>query len=257
MEYLEKVAIITGSSSGIGRHLALAFGREGAKVAIVDIDVDGLEETHSMLRSESIVVESITANVTNPDDAEQLVSTTVQAFGGVDILVNVAGIDGLETFLDATPKVFQEVLNVNVMGTFLCSQAAAKEMIKKKVGRIINYASISGQRAGWGRTAYGAAKAAVIHMTRQMAVELAEHGITVNAISPGPVATPSAQKAHTSGTKKAYQQTIPLLRFGTVEEMSHATLFLASDDATYITGHNLNVDGGFMAMGIKFDDFDE
>jgi 3-oxoacyl-[acyl-carrier protein] reductase len=257
MKNIDKVVIITGSGTGIGRHLALAFGREGAKVTIADIDVDGLKETQSILQSENIIVQAITTNVTNPDDAERLVSKTVQAFGRVDILVNVAGIDGLETFLDATPKVFSQVLDVNIMGTFLCSQAAAKEMVKKKVGRIINYASISGQRAGWGRTAYGTAKAAVIHMTRQMAVELAEHGITVNVISPGPVATPSAQKAHTLGTKEAYQKTIPLQRFGTVEEMSHATLFLASDEATYITGHNLNVDGGFMAMGIKFDDFDE
>lgn len=257
MDFLDKVVIVTGGATGIGRDIALTFSRKGAKVMIADIDSDGLNDTYSMVRLENDCVQSMTMDVTVEKDTKRLVQETVQAFGAVDILVNVAGIDGLETFLDATPKIFDQVLKVNVIGTFMCAQAAAKEMIKQKSGRIINFSSISGQRAGWGRTAYGTAKAAVIQMTRQIALELAEHQITANVIAPGPVATPSAQKAHTTGTKEAYKRTIPLVRFGTVEEISSATLFLASDEASYITGHVLNVDGGFMAMGIKFDDFQD
>jgi 3-oxoacyl-[acyl-carrier protein] reductase len=257
MDFLDKVVIVTGGATGIGRDISLTFGRKGAKVIVADIDSNGLKETHSMAQLENSRVRSIAMDVTVEKDTKRLVQETIETFGAVDILVNVAGIDGLETFLEASPNVFDQVLKVNVIGTFLCAQAAAKEMVKQKSGRIINFSSISGQRAGWGRTAYGTAKAAVIQMTRQIALELAEHKITANVIAPGPVATPSAQKAHTAGTKAAYNRTIPLVRFGTVEEISSATLFLASDEASYITGHVLNVDGGFMAMGIKFDDFQE
>ena len=147
---------------------------------------------------------------------------------------------------------FTRTMNINVTGTLLCSQAAARLMVKHRWGRIINIASVAGMRAvGKGRTAYGTSKGAVIALTRQMAVELAEHGITANAVSPGPVDTPMTKLLHTAKFKQEYSSAIPMNRYGTVSEVAAAVAFLASEQASYITGISMPVDGGFLASGAR------
>jgi 3-oxoacyl-[acyl-carrier protein] reductase len=143
-------------------------------------------------------------------------------------------------------------MNVNVTGTLLCAQAAARLMVRQRWGRIVNIASVAGMRAvGSGRTAYGTSKGAVIALTRQMAVELAEHGVTANAVSPGPVDTPMTQALHTARFREEYAKAIPMNRYGTTAEVASAVMYLVSGEATYITGVALPVDGGFLASGAR------
>ena len=143
-------------------------------------------------------------------------------------------------------------MNVNVTGTLLCAQAAARLMVKQKWGRIVNIASVAGMRAvGSGRTAYGTSKGAVIALTRQMAVELAEHGITANAVAPGPVDTPMTQVLHTEKFRTEYSKAIPMNRYGTCGEIASAVVYLVSEDARYVTGIAMPVDGGFLASGAR------
>jgi 3-oxoacyl-[acyl-carrier protein] reductase len=167
-----------------------------------------------------------------------------------DILANSAGIAKLFPFLEFPLENFAATLAVNVTGTLLCAQYAARLMVANKWGRIVNIASVAGMRAvGKGRTAYGTSKGAVIALTRQMAVELAEHGITANAVAPGPVDTPMTQVMHTAQFRDEYCRAIPQNRYGTTNEIAAAVRYLVSEEAAYTTGIVLPVDGGFMASG--------
>ena len=155
------------------------------------------------------------------------------------------------TFLDAKPEDFQAIMRVNLEGTMYCGQHVGRVMVKNGYGRIINIASISGERAGIGRTGYGVSKFAVIGLTKQMALELGPQGVTVNAVGPGPVDTPLTQVAHSEETRRAYLDLIPLNRYGKVEEMADAAAYLAGEQAAYVNGHILFVDGGFVSVGIQ------
>ena len=252
MQFQNRVVIVTGAGSGIGRGIASAFAAEGAAVAVADIDAKAATETAATLKEAGAQALAVAMDVTSPADVDRAIAETLAEFGGLDVLINNAGIAGMHGFLETSPEDFEKVLRVNLIGTFLCAQAAAREMVSRGYGRIINVASISGQRAGWGRTAYGTSKAAIIQLTRQIALELAQDGVTANAIAPGPVDTPLTARDHSPETRAAYRHAVPAGRYGQIEEMAAAVLFLASEAAAYINGHTLNIDGGYAAAGIKY-----
>jgi 3-oxoacyl-[acyl-carrier protein] reductase len=257
MRLANKVAVITGSGRGIGREMARLFAAEGARVAVADVNPETARATAGEIAADGGEACPAGADVTDPAQVESLVRLVLGRWGRLDVLVNNAGVGLNRSCLDTTLAEWEQVLAVNLTGTFLCSQAAARLMVRQGGGRIVNVASISGQRGGQGRAAYGAAKAGVIQLTRVMAVELAPRNVYVNAVAPGPVDTDQSRQNHTPATRRAYHDRIPLKRYGEHREVAAAALFLASDEASFITGHTLNVDGGFGAAGLMFDPAEE
>jgi 3-oxoacyl-[acyl-carrier protein] reductase len=257
MRLANRVAIITGSGRGIGREMARLFAAEGAKVAVADVHEETARRTAEEIIAAGGEACPFGVDITDPARVECITQQVVGQWGRLDILVNNAGIGLNKTFLETTLAEWQRVLAVNLTGTFLCAQAAAREMVRQGAGRIVNVASISGQRGGQGRAAYGSAKAGVILLTKVMAVELAPRGVNVNAIAPGPVDTDQSRESHTPATRRAYHERIPLGRYGEHREVAAAALFLASDEATFVNGAVLNVDGGFTAAGLMFDPHDD
>jgi 3-oxoacyl-[acyl-carrier protein] reductase len=257
MRLANKVAIVTGSGRGIGREMALRFAAEGARVVVADLDRERAGAVAAEVRAAGGTARAAHVDITDPERVEALVQDTLAHFDRLDVLVNNAGVGLNKPFLDTTLDEWNRQLRVNLTGTFLCAQAAARVMVEQGGGRIVNIASISGQRGGQGRAAYGAAKAGVILLTRVMAVELAGRGVAVNAIAPGPVVTEMSNGTHTEATRRSYHDRIPLHRYGREKEIAAAAVFLASDEASFITGHTLNVDGGFNAAGLLFDPEEE
>jgi NAD(P)-dependent dehydrogenase (short-subunit alcohol dehydrogenase family) len=181
-----------------------------------------------------------------------MVACVLDAFGRIDILVNNAGVGGNTPFLETSLEEWNRIISINLTGAFLVAQACAREMVKSGGGKIVNIASLSGQRGGNGRAAYGSAKAGLELLTKVMAVELAPHNINVNNIAPGAIETEMAKYAHDQATRAAYNYLIPMTRYGTPEEIADAAVFLCSDESRYVHGHTLNVDGGFRAAGLMF-----
>jgi NAD(P)-dependent dehydrogenase (short-subunit alcohol dehydrogenase family) len=167
-----------------------------------------------------------------------------------DVLVNSAGVLSIVPVMECQPATFRSLMDVNVLGTFLCAQRAARGMIAQHYGRIVNLTSISGERAGVGRVAYGTSKAAVAGLTRQLAMELGSFGITANSVAPGPIRTPLTEASYTPETIRAFEGMIPAKRLGTVDDVAHAIAFLCGDAAAYVNGVMLAVDGGFLAAGV-------
>jgi NAD(P)-dependent dehydrogenase (short-subunit alcohol dehydrogenase family) len=253
MRLFNEVAIITGAGRGIGSQIARRFAAEGAQVIVADLDGDSARRVADAIIATGGTAVAAQVNITKAEEVEALVDKAVACFQKLDVLVNNAGVGLNKPFLATTPDEWQRVLDVNLTGTFLCSQAAARIMLRQKSGRIVNIASISGQRGGQGRAAYGASKAGVILLTKVMAVELARQGVNVNAIAPGPVVTEMSNGTHTEATRQAYFDRIPLRRYGEQDEIAAAALFLASRESSFVNGHVLNVDGGFNAAGLVFD----
>ncbi len=250
MKLNNKVAIVTGSARGIGCAIAESMAREGARVVITDRDGAEAARTADRIGGAAIAVP---ADVSRPEEIEALFEAVASQLGGVDILVNNAGIGAARLVVDIDLEEWERIIRINLTGAFLCSQQAARRMIGQgRGGKIVNIVSLSGQKGGVGRSAYGASKAGLEVLNKIMAVEFADHGITVNAIAPGPIMTETGKGMHTQETVDAYHRLIPQRRYGTPEEIAAAAVFLASDDATYITGHTLNVDGGFLAAGLMF-----
>ncbi|TLU70886.1 SDR family NAD(P)-dependent oxidoreductase [Lichenicoccus roseus] len=250
MKLKDRVAVITGSARGIGRATAEAMAREGAIVVVSDRDAALAGTTASEIGGRAI---AIAADVSDAAQIERLFETAVARLGRVDILVNNAGIGSTELVVDISLETWERILRINLTGAFLCSQQFARLAIKRGGGgKIVNIVSLSGQKGGVGRSAYGASKAGLEVLNKIMAVEFADHGINVNAIAPGPIATETGKGMHTRETVEAYHRLIPQRRYGEPEEIAVAAVFLASDDAAYITGHTLNVDGGFLAAGLMF-----
>jgi NAD(P)-dependent dehydrogenase (short-subunit alcohol dehydrogenase family) len=253
MRLKNRTALITGGARGIGFAIAIALSREGAQVAIADVNGHGAEAAATRLVAGGGSAHGFAVDVASAASVDAMIQGVVERFGGLDILINNAGVGGNTPFLDTTLENWNRIISINLTGAFLVAQASARRMVAQgHGGKIINIASLSGQRGGNGRAAYGAAKAGLELLTKVMAVELSEHGINVNNIAPGAIETEMAATAHDAATRSAYNYLIPMVRYGTPEEIADAAVFLCSDEARYVQGHTLNVDGGFRAAGLMF-----
>lgn len=246
----KKMALITGAGMGIGAAVAARLARDGYSVVVSDVSSQASEETAARIQAEGFDAWALTMDVGNPASIAAGFAAVAERYGRCDVLVNNAGIAKTMPFLDYPLEHWALVMSINVTGPMLCAQHAARLMLKQGWGRIINMASIAGMRASAGRTGYGTSKAAIIGLTRQIAIELAPHGITVNAVSPGPIDTALTQALHSETARSNYTRAVPCGRYGRPDEIAGAVSFLASEDAAYVTGHILPVDGGFMAAGV-------
>jgi NAD(P)-dependent dehydrogenase (short-subunit alcohol dehydrogenase family) len=248
-----KTALITGGARGIGFAIASALARQGAVLAIADINAQGANEAAAKLRDTGAQAHGFVVNVAEARSVEAMMKDLTTQLGRLDILINNAGVGGNTPFLDTSLELWNRIVSINLTGAFIVAQACAKQMVAQgHGGKIINIASLSGQRGGNGRAAYGSAKAGLELLTKVMAVELSEFGINVNNIAPGAIETEMAATAHDAATRAAYNYLIPMVRYGTPEEIGDAAVFLCSDEARYVQGHTLNVDGGFRTAGLMF-----
>ena len=245
----KKVALVTGAARGIGLATAVRFLEDGWRVAMLDILGDTLRSAAAALNRAGATL-TLAADVSDPAAVQAAVEQTQRQFGRIDALVNNAGIAVFKPMLDVTLEEWQRVLAVNLTGPFLMTQAVAPIMRDQGGGAIVNITSISGLRASTLRVAYGTSKAGLAHLTKQQAAELGEFGIRVNAVAPGPVDTAMAKAVHTPAIRADYHDHIPLNRYGLEQELANAICFLCGDQAAYITGQVLAVDGGFDAAGV-------
>ena len=246
MKLSGKVALVTGAAQGIGKAIALALAKEGANIVVCDVNVEEAERTAGEIKSLGRDTLAVRANVAVFAEVEELVNKVIDKFGKIDILVNNAGItrDGL--LLRMKEEDWDLVLDINLKGTFNCTKACCRPMLKQKSGKIINVASIIGIIGNAGQANYSASKAGLIGMSKTVARELAKKNITVNCIAPGFIITEMTDKLPDI-VKEAAKQVIPMRKFGTVDDIAKAIAFLTSDETGYITGQVLCVDGG-MAM---------
>ena len=240
MKLKDKVALITGSAQGIGKAIAEAMAKEGAKVVISDVNLELAEQTAKELGPETVAIK---INVADQADVEAGIKLVVEKLGQIDILVNNAGITKDTLLMRMKKDQWDAVININLTGVFNCTKAAVALMMKKRSGKIINIASIVGQMGNVGQANYAASKAGVIGLTKTVAREVATRGITVNAIAPGFIKTAMTDKIPEDVKNKMLAQ-IPLGQLGQPEDIAKAAVFLASSDANYITGQVIAVNGG-------------
>jgi 3-oxoacyl-[acyl-carrier protein] reductase len=241
-----KIALVTGASRGIGREIALEFARQGANVVVnyAGSEQKALEvvEEIKKLGREAFAFQ---CNVADAEQVQQMVKETIERFGRLDILVNNAGITRDNLLMRMKEEDWDDVLNINLKGVFLCTKAVTRQMMKQRSGRIINISSIVGVSGNAGQANYVAAKAGVIGLTKTSAKELAPRGITVNAIAPGFITTDMTNQLSEEVSQEMLKQ-IPLGRFGEPSDIAKVAVFLASDAANYMTGQTLHVDGGMV-----------
>ena len=240
-----RVSIVTGAASGIARATAIHFAREGAAVMAVDRDAEGLLETVGAIQGEGGRAESHIVDVSKSAEVQATVNATMDRFGDLHILFNGAGILAYGTVLETPEEVWNRLMAVNLTGTFLFCQAVLPHMMRKGRGSIINVASTTGAHDACAHAAaYVSSKGGVTLLTRSMGIDYARQGIRVNAICPGPTDTPMLRKAMTSDQLTAFAASFPMGRLGQPDEIARAAVFLASDDASFVTGSLLYVDGG-------------
>jgi len=243
MKLENRVAIITGGAQGIGKAITLKFAAEGAKIAV--FDVKEAEDTKSDVEKLNREFMFLKVDVSNYADVSKNVKEVIDRFSQIDILVNNAGITRDTLLVRMSEENWDKVLNINLKGVFNMSKEVVKYMMKKKSGRIINISSIIGLVGNPGQANYAASKAGIIGLTKSVAKEFAKRGITVNAIAPGYIKTPMTDVLK-DDAKNRLKEMIPLGEIGTAEDVANLALFLASDDARYITGQVINVDGGMV-----------
>jgi NAD(P)-dependent dehydrogenase (short-subunit alcohol dehydrogenase family) len=245
-----RVAVVTGAARGIGLATARRFLEAGYAVAMLDIDATPLERAAGALPGRVL---PIPCDITDITQVRAAAAEVEAGLGRVVALVNNAGVAVFKPILETTLDEWRRVLAVNLDGPFICTQVFAPAMLRGG-GAVVNIASISGVRASALRVAYGTSKAALMHLTKQQALELGAMGIRVNAVAPGPVDTAMAKQVHTASIRADYHDAIPLNRYGEEREIAEAVLFLCSDAASYVNGQTLAVDGGFDASGIGLKD---
>ena len=243
------VAVVTGGARGIGLAIGKWFLEHGYQVALLDIDEKTLNATMQAFNGSPNVI-CIHCDVSKLQEVQNAAQKIIQTFGHVNALVNNAGVAIFKPVFETSFEEWRTVLNTNLDGAFICSQAFGPLMVERGGGAIVNIASISGLRASTLRVAYGTSKAALIQLTKQYAVELGSFNVRVNVIAPGPVDTEMAKLVHSVAIRSDYYDTIPLGRYGTPEEMANTVGFLCSDEAAFINGQVLAVDGGFEATGV-------
>jgi 3-oxoacyl-[acyl-carrier protein] reductase len=245
MNLSKRVAIVTGSGQGIGREIAMTLAEHGASVVISDINTTSANEVAAEIVARNGESIAITADVTVQEEVASLVDQTVSSFGQIDILVNNAGITRDTLLMRMSSTDWDQVLAINLKGAFLCTQAVVRHMLKQRWGRIINIASVVGLIGNAGQANYAAAKAGLIGLTKSTAREVAARGVTANAIAPGFIDTGMTRKL-SDNAKQEFLRQIPLGYAGLPKDVANAVAFLASEEAHYITGHVLNVDGGMV-----------
>jgi 3-oxoacyl-[acyl-carrier protein] reductase len=248
----DRVAVVTGAANGLGREIALVLAREGARVALGDLDGAGLDRTAAAIAAAGGSAITVTGDLTEEEPAQRLIGAAVAELGRLDILVNDVGGSRNARIWEMKVEDWDFVLRLNLRSTFLCTRAAVPHMMRQRYGRIVCMSSGAREGTPWtayyqGGSAYSAAKAGVHGFVRDVALELAEHGVTVNAVAPGPIDTerfgPGLRRLDET-VEHSPSRVTPLRRLGQPIEVAHAVLFLASEEASYITGHTLAVTGG-------------
>ncbi len=241
-----KIAVVTGGGGGIGGAIVRRFSREGAKVAIVEVDHAAAKARVAEVEADGGSAMVIVADVTNKTSVEQMIQATLNRWGRIDILVNVAGGATIKPVIDVTEAEWDHIIGMNLKSTFLCSQAVLPTMIKQRYGKIVNISSIYGFTGNATRASYAAAKAGVAVFTKSLALEVVSHRINVNAIAPGRILTDRVRGHYSEAEWNELVQQIPMKRAGTPEEIASAAVFLVADENRYITGQTIHVNGAWL-----------
>lgn len=242
-----KVAVITGAGQGLGRAYALEFAKQGADIAVNDVSEENANKVVKEVKDIGRKAIAVTISVDTREGAQKIIDTAIEKLGKVDILINNAGITRTAMLHKMTQEEWDQVISVNLTGVYNCLRAVAPHMMERKYGKVINVTSAAGIRGTIGQISYGAAKSGVIGITKSSAKELARHGINVNAVAPGVIETAMTEVIRTRDKfREKYMAEIPLARFGLPEDVAKVAAFLASDDASYITGQIISVDGGLI-----------